>query len=60
MSLVIIVTLGSSGAIMFLMYFIDSFSKSIPEIADHSYMSLLAYAELNSDSEEGKEEDEQV
>jgi hypothetical protein len=42
------------------MYFIDSFSKSIPEIADHSYMSLLAYAELNSDPEEGKEEDEQV
>lgn len=59
-SLALIATIGSSGAIMFLIYFIDSFSKSIPEIADHSYMSLLAYAELNSDSEEGKEQKEQV
>jgi hypothetical protein len=48
----IIATIVSGGAILFLLYFINFFSKSIPEIADKSYMSLLAYAELNSDTEE--------
>jgi len=48
----IITTIVSGGAIAFLMYFIHFFSKSIPEIADKSYMSLLAYAELSSDTEE--------
>jgi hypothetical protein len=46
----------SGGDIAFLLYFIEHYSKSIPEIADKSYMSLLAYAELNSDIEEEGEQ----